>query len=268
MEKDYLNTNKKLWNDKTKVHINSNFYGVEGFKNGKTSLNPIEIQLLGDVQGLDILHLQCHFGLDSMSLSRLGANVTAVDFSENAINEANRLKKELKLDTAFIPSDIYALKGKLDKKFDMVFTSYGVLGWLPDMDKWAEIVNHFLKPGGQLILVEFHPVVWMFSYDFKHIAYAYSSSMPITETIEGTYTDAKAKIKNKSISWNHGLAKVFKAILKNNLEITHFEEYNYSPYDCFQNTTKTKDGNFLIKGLENKIPMLYSLVAQKKSNQP
>jgi 2-polyprenyl-3-methyl-5-hydroxy-6-metoxy-1,4-benzoquinol methylase len=265
--KDYLKTNQKLWNDKTKVHINSDFYDVESFKQGKSSLNPIELKLLGNVHGLDVLHLQCHFGLDSMSLSRLGANVTAVDLSDEAIKEAKHLKNELKLNTRFITSDVYQLNEKLDKTFDIVFTSYGVLGWLPDMKKWAETVSHFLKPDGQLILVEFHPVVWMFSDDFKNIKYPYSSSTPIIETIKGSYTDHKAEIQNESVSWNHGLAHVIKALLNENLTITHFEEYNYSPYDCFKNTIESAKGQYQVRNLENKIPMLYSLVAQKKSKQ-
>jgi 2-polyprenyl-3-methyl-5-hydroxy-6-metoxy-1,4-benzoquinol methylase len=265
MDKDYIKTNLKLWNDKTKVHINSDFYDVEGFKHGKSSLNPIELELLGNVQELDILHLQCHFGLDSMSLSRQGANVTAVDLSDEAIKEAVRLRDELGLNTKFIQSDVYALKDKLYNKFDRVFTSYGVLGWLPDMHKWAEIVNHFLRPDGKLILVEFHPVVWMFNPNFSRIQYPYSGKESIVETIEGTYADNDAPISNKSVSWNHGLAKVIKALLDKGLEIIHFDEYNHSPYDCFQNTSMTTEGQYQIKGLENKIPMLYSLKAQKKS---
>jgi 2-polyprenyl-3-methyl-5-hydroxy-6-metoxy-1,4-benzoquinol methylase len=264
MEKDYLKTNQKLWDDKTKVHLNSKFYDVEGFKQGQSSLNPIELTLIGDVSNLSILHLQCHFGLDSMSLSKMGADVTGVDLSNEAIKEANKLKNELGLDTKFIQSDVYALIGTLNEKFDLVFTSYGVLGWLPDMQKWAEVVSHFLKPKGKLILVEFHPVVWMFSYDFKNIEYAYSSDGPIVEITEGSYTDQNAKIANKSISWNHGLAKVFDALLSKNLKIENFQEYNYSPYDCFNNTIEVNSKQYQIKGLENKIPMLYSIVARQK----
>lgn len=264
MNRNYLVINQKLWNDKTKVHINSKFYDVEGFKKGQSSLNPIEVGLLGKVEDKRILHLQCHFGLDSMSLSRLGAKVTGVDLSNTAIDEANKLKTELDLDTQFIHSDVYTLKNKLNSKFDIVFTSYGVLGWLPDMKKWAEIISHFLKPKGKLILVEFHPVVWMFNSEFSKIEYAYTSNEPIVENTKGSYTDPEAPIENKSISWNHSLASVFTPLINNNIQINHFEEYNYSPYDCFQNIIQISEGKYQIKGLENKIPMLYSIVAQKK----
>ena len=265
MDNDYLKINQKLWNAKTEVHINSKFYDVEDFKKGKSSLNPIETGLLKNIRDLKILHLQCHFGLDSMSLSRLGANVTAVDLSDESIKAANKIKNELKLNTRFIQSDVYTLKEKLNEKFDIVYTSYGVLGWLPDMQKWADIVSHFLKPHGKLVLIEFHPVVWMFSNDFSDIEYPYSDKQPIIENIEGTYTDKEAKISNNSISWNHGLANVIKALLEHDLEIKQFDEYNYSPYDCFQNTIEIDQGKYQINGLENKIPMLYSIVAQKKS---
>lgn len=264
MEKDYLKTNQKLWDDKTKVHLNSKFYNVESFKNGKSSLNPIELKLLGNIANKNILHLQCHFGLDSMSLSRLEANVIGVDLSTIAIEEANKLKNQLNLDTQFIQSDVYSLSEKLNSKFDIIYTSYGVLGWLPDMKKWGKVISDFLKPGGKLILVEFHPVVWMFNSGFTLIEYAYSSNQPIIENIKGTYTDQNAPIENKSISWNHGLADVFQALLSHKLEIEDFQEYNYSPYNCFQNTIKIAENQYQIKGLENKIPMLYSLIAEKK----
>lgn len=241
MEKDYISTNQKLWNDKTKVHLNSTFYDVDGFKQGKTSLKPIEIELSGNVEGKNILHLQCHFGLDSMSLSRLGANVTGVDLSNIAIDEAKNLRTELGLNTQFIQSDVYELKEKLHTKFDMVFTSYGVLGWLPDMKKWADVVSHFLKPKGKLILVEFHPVLWMFNPDFTSIEFNYSCNKPIIENTKGSYTNPDALIENRSMSWNHGLSSVFQALLTHNLEIEDFQEYNFSPYDCFQNTVKTAE---------------------------
>jgi 2-polyprenyl-3-methyl-5-hydroxy-6-metoxy-1,4-benzoquinol methylase len=264
MEKDYLNINQKLWDNKTKIHVESKFYDVEAFKKGKNSLNPIELELLGDVKEKSILHLQCHFGLDTMSLSRLGAKVTGVDLSPVAIAEANKLKNELNLDTKFIISDVYSIDEKLNSKFDVIYTSYGVIGWLPDLQKWAKLISHFLKPGGKLILIEFHPVVWMFSSDFTKIEYAYFNEETIIENSIGTYTDPNAPIEDQSVNWNHGLSEVFQALLNNGLHIDHFEEYNHSPYDCFQNTIKISEGKYQIKGLENKLPMLYSVVAQKK----
>jgi ubiquinone/menaquinone biosynthesis C-methylase UbiE len=260
---DYIDINRKLWNNKTEIHFKSGFYDVDSFIEGKNTLNPIEIGLLGKIKGKKILHLQCHFGLDTISLSRHGALATGIDFSENAIEKARQLNESLGTNARFIQCDIYKLPDILDERFDTVFTSYGVIGWLPDMEKWAGIINQFLKPGGEFILVEFHPIVWIFSYDFKRIEFNYMDSAPIIEELEGTYTDREAQIKEKSISWNHGLSTVLDPLIKTGLKITDFKEYNYSPCDCFENTVKIDDGKFKIRGLEDKIPLIYSLKALK-----
>ena len=121
------------WNNRTDAHVKSEFYDLEGFINGKTSLNDIELKLLGDLNGKTILHLQCHFGQDSISLSRLGAEVTGIDLSDKAINkEAKQIASDLKTNTNFICCDLYDLPNQLDEQFDIIFTSYGVIGWLPE----------------------------------------------------------------------------------------------------------------------------------------
>nr|HMQ81182.1 class I SAM-dependent methyltransferase [Ignavibacteria bacterium] len=140
MEK-YIEVNRDLWNKKTPVHVTSEFYDVASFKKGKSSLNPAELEALGDVSGKSLLHLQCHFGMDTLSWARLGAKVTGVDLADKAIDAARELNAELGLDAEFICSDVFDLKNVLDKKYDIVFTSYGTIGWLPDLDKWADIVS-------------------------------------------------------------------------------------------------------------------------------
>lgn len=263
--KDYLNTNKKLWDARTDVHFESDFYDIPSFLAGKDSLNDIEISLLGEVKGKTVLHLQCHFGQDSLSLARRGAKVTGVDFSKKAIEKARQLNQQLKLDASFIESDVYELDRKLDEQFDIVFTSYGVIGWLPDINRWAQTIARFLKPGGKFVMAEFHPVVWMFSDDFKTIDYSYNKSEAI-ETEEGTYTDGGSEIRNQSVCWNHGLAEVLSSLLEQGLELTAVREFLYSPYNCFQNTVEIGLGRFQIQGLENKIPMVYALEAIKKTS--
>jgi ubiquinone/menaquinone biosynthesis C-methylase UbiE len=260
---DYLGINKELWNEKTKIHYGSDFYDVKSFIDGRDALNPIEIELLGDITGKKILHLQCHFGMDTISLARRGAIATGIDLSDASISKAEELNEKTGSNVRFIESDVYHLHEKLDELFDIVYTSYGVVGWLPDMDLWAKTINRFLLPGGKFIMVEFHPVLWMFDDDFKNIDYNYADPEPIIEEYEGTYTDRNAKIRNKAISWNHGLATVLNALIKNNMIITDLQEYDYSPYDCFKNTIKVDEGKFNISGLEGKLPMLYSVKAVK-----
>jgi ubiquinone/menaquinone biosynthesis C-methylase UbiE len=262
---DYLKKNKDAWNKKTAFHLHSEFYDQPGFLKGRSSLNKIELDLLGDVKGKTILHLQCHFGQDSLSLARMGAQVTGVDFSDAAIATATETAKQLGVEARFICSDIYALPSLLDEKFDIVFTSYGTIGWLPDMDKWAAVVAHFLKPGAVFVFVEFHPVVWMFDNDFKKISYDYFKADPIIEIEKGTYADKDAAISSETISWNHSISEVLTSLLSQQLKIIAFDEFDYSPYPCFNNMVEQEPGKFRIVTLENMIPMVYAIKAINKS---
>ncbi len=265
-EENYIAINRQSWNNKTETHLKSEFYDLANFIKGKTSLNDIELRLLGDIKGKSILHLQCHFGQDSISLSRLGAEVTGVDLSDKAIESAKSIAKETNSNTNFICCDIYDLPTRLDKQFDIVYTSYGIIGWLPDLDKWAKIISRFLKPDGQFIFVEFHPVVWMFDDNFEKIKYRYFNSGAIVETESGTYADKTAAITQEYVMWNHGLSEVINSLIKNGLEINSLDEYDYSPYNCFNKTIEFEAKKYRIEHLDNKIPMVYSIVATKKNS--
>lgn len=266
-EDNYIEINRQSWNSKTEIHLKSEFYDLDGFIKGKTSLNSIELDLLGDVKGKTILHLQCHFGQDTISLGRLGAEVTGVDLSNTAIESAKNIAKDTNSTANFICCDIYDLPKHLDQQFDIVFTSYGTIGWLPDLEKWAKIVSRYLKPNGKFVFVEFHPVVWMFDDNFEKIGYNYFNSGAIVESESGTYADKTAKITQDYVMWNHGLSEVLNSLIKNGLEINSLDEYDYSPYNCFNKTIEFEPGKYRIEHLENKIPLLYSLVAVKKNDR-
>lgn len=261
---NYLEINKKTWNEKTDIHVNSEFYANDDFLNGKSSLNDIELKLLGDLREKSILHLQCHFGQDTLSFARMGAKSTGVDLSDKAIAKANEFNKILNLDAKFICCDIYDLPNHLDEQFDIVFTSYGTIGWLPDLDKWANVVSRFLKPLGKFVFAEFHPIVWMFDNDFKEVFYSYFNVEPIIEEETGTYANKNASLETKTITWNHPTSEVLNALIQSGLEINSFNEYDYSPYNCFNETEEFEPGKFRIKHLQNKIPMVFSLTATKK----
>lgn len=263
-ELNYLEINRQSWNQKTDIHLQSKFYDLDGFMKGQSSLNEIEIALLGDVTGKSILHLQCHFGQDTISLSRLGADVTAIDLSDKAIESARQIAEKTKSNTKFICCDIYDLPNHLEKQFDIVFTSYGVIGWLPDLDKWSKIISKYLKPNGQFIFVEFHPVVWMFDDNFEKIGYNYFNSGAIIETESGTYADKTADITQEYVMWNHSMSEVVNNLIKNGLEIISLDEFDYSPYNCFNKTIEIEPKKYRIEHLENKIPMVYSIKALKK----
>jgi len=263
-ENNYIEINRQSWNNRTETHLKSEFYDLNGFLQGKSSLNDIELNLLGDINGKTILHLQCHFGQDTISLGRLGAEVTGVDLSNKAIESAKQIAKDTNSTAKFICCDIYDLPNHVDEKFDIVFTSYGTIGWLPDLDKWAKIVSKFLKPNGQFIFVEFHPVVWMFDDNFEKIEYRYFNSGAIIETENGTYADKKADITQSSVCWNHGLSEVLNNLINNGIEINSLEEYDYSPYNCFNKTIEFEPKKYRIEHLDDKIPMVYSITATRK----
>ena len=260
---NYLDINKKLWNNKVDVHLDSEFYDNDTFIAGANSLNSIELNLLGDLKGKSVLHLQCHFGQDTISLSRLGAQAHGIDLSDKAIDTARELADKVNTDTRFTCSDVYDLPNHLDEQFDIVYTSYGTIGWLPDLDKWAKIIQRYLKPGGKFIFVEFHPVVWMFDDDFKFVKYRYFKSEPIQESESGTYADRESNLEQEYVTWNHGMAEVIQSLLNNGLELKSLEEFDYSPYNCFNETVEIGPKKFRIKHLEDKIPMVYALEAVK-----
>ena len=291
---NYISINKKLWDERTKHHVGSEFYNHNNFLQGASTLNEIELNLLGDIKGKTILHLQCHFGQDSLSLARMGATVTGIDFSTEAIKIAKEANEQLKQNATFICCDLYSLPQHLDKqfdiefirggvkivpefgmsayygnaknldtKFDIVFTSYGTIGWLPDMKAWANIVAKFLKPNGSFVFVEFHPVVWMLDNNFSQIAYSYFNREPIIENEQGTYAEKDAPLQLQSIGWNHSLHEVMQNLLDVGLSLQSFEEFDYSPYNIFSETTAIEKTKFMIKGLEHKIPLVYSLKMKK-----
>ena len=154
-----VEAHRQLWDHWTGVHVGSRFYGVEGFEAGASTLCPVEVAEIGEVRGKSLLHLQCHFGLDTLSFARLGARVTGVDLSPKAIEIARGLAGKLGLDARFLACDLYRLGELLDERFDLVFTSYGVLPWLHDLGAWARLVARYLAPGGAFHLVEFHPLL-------------------------------------------------------------------------------------------------------------
>ncbi len=261
---NYLEINKQTWNNKVPIHLDSEFYDMDSFLKGKNALPQTDIDLLGNIKGKSVLHLQCHFGQDSLSMARMGAKVAGIDLSDKAIEKAKALNIELNLDATFICCDVYDTLEHIKEKFDIVYTSYGTIGWLPDLDKWAKVISGALKPNGKFIFVEFHPVLWMFDDDFTKIQHHYHNEKPIIETYTGTYANKEAEITADYIGWNHSLSEVFQALLKNGLKIEHFNEYDYSNYNCMNEMIEFEPKKFRIKHLENKIPMMYSLIAIKK----
>ena len=257
-------TNKETWNHKVDAHAQSDFYFLEAFKAGKSSLNKYELDALGDVSGKSLLHLQCHFGQDTLSWSRMGATCTGVDLSDNAIGLAQQLNQELKQDATFVCCNVLDTSQHVLETFDIVFTSYGTIGWLPDLKPWAQMISERLKEGGTFYIVDFHPIVWMYDYTTGKsvMKYAYHHKGAIYEEYEGTYADEKAKIINKEYGWNHSMSEVIQSLIDVGLTIDTFNEMDASPYDVFPDLEKNKEGLYELK--EKMYPLLFEIKATKK----
>lgn len=262
----FIDFNKAFWNERVSIHKNSGFYKLEQFKQGINKLHPLEVKELGDISGRTILHLQCHFGMDTLSLEMLGADVTGIDFSEEAIRTAKELRDEMGMKAEFLLSDIYSLPEKLHKKFDIVFTSYGVLTWLPDLESWGKVVSHFLKDDGYFYIAEIHPASMIYdnkkSQNEYRIAYPYFEGQePVMEDEEGTYADNNAVTKNNiTYEWPHSLSRIIMSLINAGLKIVFFHEHDFTVWKQFPWIKKCEDGYYRT---DENLPLLFSLKAVK-----
>jgi len=259
----YFETNRKTWNQKVKAHVKGDLYKLEEFKKGVSSLMPYETKALGNVDGKSLLHLQCHFGQDTLSWSRLGAQCVGVDISDEGIKLAKKLNKELELHTRFICCNVLETSKHLEDTFDIVFTSYGVIGWLPDLKPWGKMIAERLKKGGVFYMVEFHPLVWMFDYlrGKPILKYGYMQDEVIYEEYEGTYANSNSKMISKEYGWNHGLSEVVNALIEAGLQIEYLNEYDESPYNVLPDLIETKFGMYVTK--DKLYPLIFEIKAVK-----
>jgi SAM-dependent methyltransferase len=264
---DLFDCNRRRWNEVTSIHVKSAFYNVEGFKDGESSLKSVELSQLGDIRGKSLLHLQCHFGLDSLSLAQLGANVTGVDFSDEAIAVARHLNEELGLNANFFCSDVYKIPECIHETFDIVFTSYGVLCWLSDLPKWAEVISSRLKSGGFFFIAEEHPILSVLDGDQSGnlvAMYPYFNKEPVECLSDHSYADSSVEVNNKkTYQWDHSLSDVVNALLSAGLQIESLHEYPYCEYEKFPGLMfKDNDGWWKLKD-KPLLPLLFSIKARK-----
>lgn len=263
MTEDHFEANRKTWNEKVKIHSKSDMYDLDLFKKGKSSLMAYELKALGDVNGKSLLHLQCHFGQDTLSWSRLGAQCVGVDLSDEGINLATSLNDELKLDANFVCCNVLDTSNYVKETFDIVYTSYGVIGWLPDLKPWGQMIAERLKKGATFYMVEFHPIVWMFDYldDKPVMRYGYMQDEVIYEEYEGTYADQKSKMITKEYGWNHGLSEVINALVSAGLQVEYLNEHDESPYNVLPDLVETTSGNYVTT--DKLYPLIFELKATK-----
>ena len=264
MDDERLLTNRRNWNERTPVHAATEFYDVEGFKAGRMTLHDVERREVGDVDGKTLLHLQCHFGLDTMSWARLGATATGVDFSDTAIDLARSLNDELGLNARFIRSDVYDLPDVLDEEFDVVFTSYGVLVWLPDLDRWASVIHRMLKTGGTFYIADFHPFLHTFevseSGDLQP-KFGYFNGEATIPANQPSYA-GKELLSSPHHEWQHPLGDVVTALIDAGMTIEFLHEFPFciEPYPGME---RCEDGRWRLPNRGKSVPHMCSIRATK-----
>ena len=264
-----IEINRRHWNECTPVHAASDFYDVASFRNGRITLSDLERKGVGDVRGKSLLHLQCHFGLDTLSWTRLGARATGVDLSDEAITTARRLADELGLGARFIRANVLDLPEVLDEQFDVVYTAMGVLVWLPDLSRWAQVVAHHLKSGGLFYLLDVHPLSEVFDETTQvhapedlRVAYGYFPD------VTGTLNPGNAPsyvgddvIESPAWEWQHSLAEILGALLDAGLRITSFDEHPVTMFRQFPGMVRGDDGLWRLPFGDDVVPLIFTLTA-------
>jgi 2-polyprenyl-3-methyl-5-hydroxy-6-metoxy-1,4-benzoquinol methylase len=277
----YFQANQKMWDEWAAVHMRGNLmYPVEQFKAGKVGWTSNLPDDIGPVAAKSILHLQCHFGLDTLLWARQGAHVTGVDFSETAVQGARALNDELGMDTEFVQSNLYALPDVLEGEFDIVLTYYGVLPWLPDLRRWAEIVAYYLKPGGFVYIADMHPFVDMIeggdpASAAPYLAYTYFS-IDIPQRCDsggGTYAVPDAQTVHRiNYQWKHRMGDIVNAVAGAGLRLEFLREFPYTFCDVFDwpqggvvgRMEQDTNGWWRLARPGDLIPLMFSLKACKE----
>ena len=264
----FFEVNRAGWDERVGIHLTdqSGIYRIEAFKKGEDSLGPIEASEIGDIAGKKLIHLQCHFGMDSISLERRGAAVTALDFSPASLAAARSLAREVGSNVRFVEANVYDAASAVEGRFDVVFSSWGAIGWLPDIDAWAKVVAKLLVPGGFLYLAEGHPTLFLLEKENGELVVTYDwqtpPDQPIAENYENTYA-GDGKVKNSlSYGWNHSLSSIFDALASAGLSLRMFHEHDMIPWRAFDDM-KRHGTMFVQADSQRKIPLSFSLKAVK-----
>lgn len=261
-----MNANLEYWDESVELHAASPFYRLKEFKAGEIVLNGLELGEVGEVSGKSLLHLQCHFGMDTLSWARLGASVTGMDYSENAILRARELANEYKIDARFIHCNLYDLPKNLEGKFDIVYTSYGVLTWLPDIVEWARIAASYVKPGGFFYIAEFHPFAAIFDAEADVLQYRdpYFAKDAISYEDGADYADSKAVLKaTTDYEWMHPMGEIISSLINAGLRVEFLHEHAFTVFKQFPFLVVEKPGIWKFAQDPAPIPLMFSLKASK-----
>jgi SAM-dependent methyltransferase len=262
---DHFAANQAMWDERVPIHVGSAFYDVPGFEGGRSALHDFEVAEVGPVRDQELLHLQCHFGLDTLSWARLGARVTGLDFSRPAIEAAQRVAAACGLGADFVCANVYDACDVLTHRFDVVYVSLGSLIWLPDVWRWAEIVEELLRPGGRLYLRETHPFAAVFADDRLEAELDYfHTDEPQAWDDAGTYADPDAETsQNRSYEWQHPVSDVVSAVVGQGLHLDLLHEFPFTVFQQWPFLERRDDGFFWMPDDRPELPLMYSLRATK-----
>jgi SAM-dependent methyltransferase len=266
---DAMDGNRRNWDERVPIHAASRFCDVDEFKAGRSTLMSIELDEMDDVRGKSLLHLQCHFGMETMSWARMGADVTGVDFSEAAIDFARSLSDELDIPARFVASNVYDLSEALDEavQFDVVYTSYGVLVWLPDIPRWARVVAHFLNPGGTFYIIEDHPVRNIFGQEndgglsVRQPYFRYGEPQVSEPDEQGIYT--YTPLETTAHEWSHSMGEIASSLAWAGLTIEFLHEFPFSGWRAFPQMLQGEDGWWRLPEHNDSVPQLFSIKVHK-----
>ena len=267
--------NRANWDERVPAHVASVDYQVEQFVADRKHLSAVvtfDLPRLGDIAGLRGVHLQCHIGTDTISLARLGASMTGVDFSRPAIEAATDLARRTGDDAAFVESDVYSAAEALGREaFDFVFTGIGALCWLPSIGQWAGVVASLLRPGGRLFIREGHPMLWALQDgrddDLLVVKYPYfETEEPVVIDEGGTYVETDVVFTNNvTHEWNHGLGEIVTALLDAGMTITALTEHDSVPWLALPGLMEQVDGGeWRLTDRPQRLPHSYTLQAVKR----
>lgn len=262
---DWLELNRRAWDERVPLHVDSAFYDTETFLAGRSSLRAFELDEVGAVDGKRLLHLQCHFGQDTLSWARLGASVTGLDFSEPAIEHARRLAEEAGIDANFVAANVYDAADALDgQSFDILYTGLGALVWLPDIARWARVCADLVAPGGFVYLAEFHPIIDIFDDDRLDVVEPYFREEGRRWETPGSYAALDAQTQNNATwEWTHPIGEVVTALVEAGLQLEFLHEHPMTLWRRFPFLERRGDGSYHQPAGQPLLPMMYSLRARK-----
>jgi SAM-dependent methyltransferase len=265
MAEGWRETNRAWWDERVPIHAASDYYDLDRVRRGGDTLRPFEIEEVGPVEGLDLAHLQCHLGVDTLGWARRGARVTGLDFSAPAIETARRLASDAGLAAEFVHADVYDAPRALGgRDFDVVYTGFGALNWLPDLRPWADVVARLLRPGGFVYLAEFHPIAWVFGDAGLDVVHDYFRSPQRFDDAAGSYADREADtVHNQVVDALHGLGAVVSAIAEVGLTVEHVHEHDVSLFARWPWLERYDDGTYHFPEGRPRIPLVYTVRARR-----